>query len=48
MEPFKADYRKAYNSKCLVVVKAGKEKGEIKLTASADGMQDAICVIRVR
>ncbi len=48
MEPFKADYRKAYNSKCLVVVKAGKEKGEIKLTASADGMQDATCVIRVR
>jgi len=48
MEPFKADYRKAYNSKCLVVVKAGKEKGEIKLTASADGMLDATCVIRVR
>lgn len=48
MEPFKADYRKAYNGKCLVVVKAGKEKGEIKLTASADGMQDATCVIRVR
>ena len=48
MEPFKADYRKAYNGKCLVVVKAGKEKGEIKLTASADGMLDATCVIRVR
>lgn len=48
MEPFKADYRKAYNGKCLVVVKAGKEKGEIKLTASADGMPDASCVIRAR
>jgi len=31
-----------------VVVKAGREKGEIKLTASADGMPDATCVIRVK
>ena len=48
MEPFKADYRKAYNGKCLVVVKAGKEKGEIKVTASSEGLPDAVVSLRVK
>jgi len=48
MEPFKADYRKAFNGKCLVVVKAGKVKGTIKLTASSEGLPDATLTIRAR
>jgi len=48
MEPFKADYRKAFNGKCLVVVKAGKEKGTIKLTASSEGLPDATVTMRAR
>ncbi len=48
MEPFRADYRKAYNGKCLVVIKAGKEKGEIRVTASSEGLPDAVTVLRVK
>lgn len=48
MEPFSADYRKAYNGKCLVVLKAGKEKGEIRITASSEGLPDAAVVVKVR
>ncbi len=48
MEPFKADYRKAFNGRCLVVVKAGKEKGTIKLTASSEGLPDATLTLRAR
>lgn len=48
MEPFRADYRKAYNGKCLVVVKAGREKGEIRITASAEGLPDAVTTLNVR
>jgi beta-galactosidase len=48
MEPFKADYRKAFNGKCLVVVKAGREAGDIKVTASAEGLAGASSVLQVR
>ncbi len=48
MEPFKADYRKAYNGKCLVVVRAGKEKGEIRITASSAGLPDVTVTVKVK
>ncbi len=48
MEPFKADYRKAFNGKCLLVVKAGAEAGSISVTASSDGLTAAVKAIRVR
>ena len=48
MEPFRADYRKAFNGKCLVVLRSGKEKGEIKLTASSEGLTGEACKILVR
>jgi beta-galactosidase len=48
MEPFKADYRKAYNGKCLMVLKAGREKGEIRITASSEGLPDATCTVKAR
>jgi len=48
MEPFKADYRKSFNGKCLLVVKAGAEAGNISVTASSDGLADATTAIRVR
>jgi len=48
MEPFRAEYRKAFNGKCLVVVKAGKEKGEIRITASSEGLPDATVVVKVK
>jgi beta-galactosidase len=48
MEPFKADFRKAFNGKCLLVVKAGAEAGDISVTASSDGLTSAITAIRAR
>jgi beta-galactosidase len=48
MESFKADYRKAFNGKCLLVVRAGKEDGNINVSAASDGLTSAATVIRVR
>lgn len=40
-EPFKANERKAFYGKCLVVVQSGKKNGKINLKAEADGLQRA-------
>jgi beta-galactosidase len=48
MEPFKADYRKAFNGKCLVVVKAGNKTGRLKVNAYSEGLTTAITEIEVR
>jgi beta-galactosidase len=40
-EPFKANYRHAFNGKCLVVLQSDGKTGSIELTASADGLPDA-------
>ncbi len=48
MEPFKADYRKAFNGKCLLVVRAGTEAGNISVTATSDGLTAATTDIGVR
>ena len=44
-EPFKADYRKAFNGLCLVVIQSNKNSGRITLTASSDGLKSASVVI---
>lgn len=38
-EAFKAEQRKAFKGKCLVVVQSEMEAGEITLTASSDGLK---------
>lgn len=47
-EPFRADYRKAFHGKCLVVVKSSAKTGRIAVTASAEGLSPASCGIKVR
>jgi beta-galactosidase len=47
-EPFKAEYRKAFNGKCLVVVQSGKEQGVIKLIASSENLEEATIEIQSR
>ena len=39
MEPFKADHRKAFHGKCLLVVRSGQRKGTVKITASSDNIE---------
>ena len=41
LEPFKADYRKAFNGMCLLIVQAGNEEGEIHIEADSDGLEPA-------
>lgn len=38
-EPFKADYRKAFNGLCLVIVQSTEAAGDISLSASAEGLE---------
>lgn len=39
-EPFKADYRKAFNGMCLVVIQSNGKKGKISLQAASEGLKE--------
>lgn len=41
LEPFKANYRKAYNGKCLVISQTTDNAGKIIVKATAEGLQGA-------
>lgn len=41
LEPFKANYRKAFHGLCLAIIQAQEKAGTIKLTASAKGLSAA-------
>jgi beta-galactosidase len=38
MEPFKANYRKAFNGMCLLIVQTDKKAGNIQVEASSEGL----------
>ena len=38
--------RKAWKGKCLVIIKAGKQKGNIVLTASCNGLKDSQIILK--
>ncbi len=40
LEPFKANYRKAFNGMCLLIVQATEKAGDIKITATTDGLRN--------
>jgi len=44
-EPFKANYRKAFNGMCLVVIQSNEKKGKINLSASSKNLEGASIVI---
>lgn len=44
-ERYAGSQHKVYRGRCLVVLKAGKSAGEIKLRAQADGVESAELVI---
>ncbi len=45
-EPDKAGYRHAFGGKCLVIVGAGEQPGDIRLTATATGLKGAVLSLR--
>ena len=48
LEPFKANYRKAYNGMCLVILQNTGKKGTIKLAAASEGLESATIEVKVR
>ncbi|MGH9830050.1 MAG: DUF4982 domain-containing protein, partial [Blastocatellia bacterium] len=44
-EPFKADYRKAFNGMCLAIIQSKERAGKITLTADSQGLQTASVLI---
>lgn len=46
-EAYQGNQRRAYRGRCLAVVKASSEPGEIRLRAQADGLEAAEVVIQV-
>jgi len=42
LEPFLADSRKAFNGKCLAVLRSGTRKGRTWIKASSEGLESAI------
>jgi beta-galactosidase len=47
-EPFKADYRRAFNGMCLAVIQSKGRIGKITLKAASEGLEPASVVIQVR
>lgn len=48
LEPFKANYRKAFNGMCLAIVQSNEKLGTIKLTATALGLKASSIVINTK
>ena len=48
MEPFKANYRKAFNSLALAIIQAKEKAGNVTLKASAEGLQSAVIELQVK
>lgn len=46
MEHFKANHRQAYYGKCLVVVQNDGKAGDIRLTATAPGLQGGVAMLK--
>jgi beta-galactosidase len=47
-EPFKADYRQAFNGLCLAVIQAKDKSGQIELTAASEGLPAASIIIQAQ
>ena len=47
LESFQLPQRRAWKGRCLVILKSGRQKGEVKLKASADGLPSQEITINV-
>jgi beta-galactosidase len=49
IEPFQANYRKAFNGLCLLVIKSKKgQKGEVKIEASSPGLKTSVITLSTK
>ncbi|WP_231426371.1 beta-galactosidase GalB [Pedobacter sp. Leaf250] len=48
LEPFKADYRKAFHGLCLAILQSTEKNGTIKLTATAAGLASSSITITTK
>jgi beta-galactosidase len=47
-EPDKASQRTAFNGLCMTIVQAGRQSGEIKLTATGDGIESGTVILNAK
>ncbi|MBN1183443.1 MAG: DUF4982 domain-containing protein [Bacteroidales bacterium] len=47
-EPFKADFRKAYNGLCLAIIQSQKSKGKIVMKAASEGLEGQEIIIQTK
>jgi beta-galactosidase len=47
-EPFQADYVDLFHGKAMLIVRAGREPGTARITATSDGLASATATIEVR
>ncbi len=47
-DPFKADFRKAFYGKCLVVIRSGKYTGKAVVSATSEGLEPASVIINMK
>jgi len=47
-EPFKANYRRAFNGMCLVVIQSSEKPGEIKLEAVSNGLAGSSIILSAK
>ena len=47
-DPFKADWVKTFNGKCLVIIRSGKQTGKAQVRLSSGGMDDQLVNIEIR
>ena len=47
-ESYQAPYRRAYQGRCLVVVKSTEQPGEVRLSASSEGLEAAVINIQTQ
>ncbi|MBO7260000.1 MAG: hypothetical protein J6U97_00725, partial [Bacteroidaceae bacterium] len=48
MERFKADNRKAFYGKCLVVVQNQGKEGRARITATSPGLKEHYVILRIK
>ena len=47
-EPFKANYRRAFNGKCLAIVQTGYKPKKVNVTATSEGLESTILTLEIK